>query len=459
MKMHKPTLIEGPLLKQLLSLTWPSIGGFLGIILFNITDTYFVSRMGTEPLAAMGFTFPVIMVIGSASSGISLGAGSVISRAMGQGNHHLMKRTATDGILLSIFLVGLVSITGLFTMDPLFRLMGASGESLRLVKDYMFIWYLGAMTIMMPPISDSSLRATGDMIRPLIVMLVIAVLNFILDPIFIFGYFAVPAMGIKGAAYATVLSRFIGMIATLSFLHFHAGLVEFSRPHMREIRESWGRILHVGIPAAMTQLLPPLTRGVLTSLAASSGGAAAVAALAAGSRIESFIQIFMMAFSIALVPMVGQNWGAGKMDRVHRIRQISLRLSLVYGLLVILLLQFLAAPLARIFSSEAQVVALIVLYLKITAFAAAALSYMTWINQSLNASGHPRSSARLNFFAYILVIIPLSFLGARIAGFTGIIAALALGQFIGAFWAHGEGIMIFKNISDDRNIENLPVNS
>ncbi|NPD74837.1 MATE family efflux transporter [Oceanispirochaeta sp. M1] len=437
-------LTDGPLLKQLLSLTWPNIGGLLGIMIFNLTDTYFVSRMGTEPLAAMGFTFPVVMIIGSAASGISLGAGSVLSRAMGEGNHHLMKRTATDGILLSVILVAFISIAGLLTLDPLFRLMGASGESLTLVKEYMFIWYLGAITITMPPISDSCLRATGDMIRPFIVMMIIAIINVILDPIFIFGYFGVPAMGIKGAAYATILSRFFGMIATLGFLHFHAGLVDFSHPLLKEIWESWGRILHVGIPAAMTLLLPPLTRGVLTSLAASAGGAVAVAALAAGSRIEGFIQIFMMSYSMALVPMIGQNWGAGKMDRILKIRNISLRLSLVYGAASFAVLMLLAPVLAGIFSSDLEVISHIAFYLRVTAVAAAALSYMTWINQSLNASGHPRASARLNIFAYILVIIPLAFIGSRIAGFKGIVIALSAGQFIGAFWAHGEGCRIFN---------------
>ncbi|MDC7235194.1 MAG: MATE family efflux transporter [Spirochaetales bacterium] len=438
-------LTEGSLNRQLFSLSWPNIGGMLGIMIFNLTDTFFVSRLGTEALAAMGYTFPVVMFVGSAAAGISLGAGSVLSRAIGKGDHHLMQRTATDGILLSVLFVALISTAGLLTLDPLFRLLGASGESLVLVKDYMFIWFLGAITIIMPPTSDSCLRATGDMIRPFIVMMICAVGNVILDPIFIFGYFGVPAMGIQGAALATVLSRFAGMLATLGFLHFHARLVDFSRPRFKEILESWGRILHVGIPAALTQLMPHVTRAVLTSLAAAAGGAATVAALAAGTRIEGFIQIFMMSYSMALIPLVGQNWGAGKTDRVMAIQKKSVRLAFILGAVTFLLQLLLSGFLARIFSSDPQVISHIRLYLIVTGAASGGLCYMTWVNQSLNASGHPLASARLNAVSFILITIPLAIVGSRLAGFKGILGALAAGQLMGALWAHGEGSRIFRH--------------
>lgn len=121
--------------KQLLKLTLPSIGGMLAITIFNLTDTYFVSKMGTEPLAAMGFTFPIVMMVGAISTGISIGAGSVLARAMGSGNHHLMNRIVTDGILLSILSVFFISILGILTMDPLFKLLGAEGSTLIYVKE------------------------------------------------------------------------------------------------------------------------------------------------------------------------------------------------------------------------------------------------------------------------------------------------------------------------------------
>ncbi|MBN2657157.1 MAG: hypothetical protein JXR86_08865, partial [Spirochaetales bacterium] len=106
---NKRNLLVGPVRGHLLALTWPGIGGSLAIMIFNLTDTFFVSRLGTDALAAMGFTFPVVMAIGAAAMGISLGSGSVLSRAMGSGDRKKMKRTATDGIILSLIFVAVIS--------------------------------------------------------------------------------------------------------------------------------------------------------------------------------------------------------------------------------------------------------------------------------------------------------------------------------------------------------------
>ncbi len=430
-KDYKAHLTEDSVLKHLLSLTWPGIGGSLALTVFNLTDTFFVSRLGTDALAAMGFTFPVVLIINSIAMGISMGAGSVLSRAMGSGDYHLMKRTSTDGVLLSVLFVGIISLAGLLTLDPLFRIMGASGEVLKLTKEYMSIWYLGAIATIVPPVSDSCLRATGDMMRPLIVMVTIAVMNAILDPILIFGLFGLPAMGMEGAALATIISRFCGMIATLYFLHYHAGLVDLSAVPWKEIRESWSRILHIGLPSALTQVFPHLTRGIITRLAAGAGGAAAVAALAAGTRIESLGMIIIGAYSMALVPMMGQNWGARKWQRVREIRRVTFRLSLIFGGFVILAMFTLARPAALIFTKDPEVLVRTISYLKIMGTAAFGLSLYVWVGQLLNSAGIPRPAAQM-IISGSLLMIPLAFAGSLFAGFNGLIAGLAAGQLITA---------------------------
>ena len=430
-KNFKARLTEGPVHSHLFSLTWPGISGSLAITVFNLTDTFFVSRLGTDALAAMGFIFPIILIINSVAMGISMGSGSVLSRALGSGDHHLMKRTSTDGVLLAVLIVGLISILGIWSLDPLFRIMGASGDVLILTKEYMLVWYMGAMATIIPPVSDSCLRATGDMIRPLIVMVVIALMNGILDPILIFGFFGLPAMGIKGAALATVISRGFGMIATLGFLHFHAGLVDLSRPSWKEIRESWMRILVIGLPSALTQLLPHLTRGIVTRLAAGTGGAAAVAALAAGTRIESLGVVLIGAYSMALVPMVGQNWGAERWMRIREIRRITSRMSFAYGFSVILAVLVLARPAALIFTKDPAVIPITITYLRLMGAAAFSLAFYTWTGQILNSAGIPRPAAHMNIGGSLL-IIPLAFTGSLTFGITGLIIGMAAGQIFTA---------------------------
>ncbi|MEA2068633.1 MAG: MATE family efflux transporter, partial [Verrucomicrobiota bacterium] len=280
------TLLKGSVRGHLTRLTLPSIGGMFAIMVFNLTDTFFVSRLGTDELAAMGFTFAVVMAVGALAIGFSTGASSIITRALGAGNRTLARRTVSDGLFLTILGTVLVSILGYFTITPLFALLGAEGRELELVREYMQVWFIGAVVVMMPPVSDSCLRADGDMVRPLIVMCTCAAMNLILDPILIFGWGPVPSLGMKGAAIATVIARTFGMAASLSFLHFRSRLIDWSIPRIRELLHSWKQILILGIPVALMQALNPLAQGFYIRLAAGIGGVQAVAAMATGTRIE-----------------------------------------------------------------------------------------------------------------------------------------------------------------------------
>jgi len=423
-------LLEGSVGKHLFNLTLPSIGGMFAITAFNLTDTYFISKLGTSELAAMGFTFPVVMIVGSLSSGISIGSASVIARAMGKKDHHVVNRTATDGILLAILIVMAVSLIGLLTMDPLFRFLGADEATLPLVKEYMSIWYMGVAFVVMPPVCDSSMRALGDMKRPLIVMMVCALTNLILDPILIFGYFGVPPMGIRGAAIATVLSRCFGMLTTLSFVHFHYNLIDFKYDYRLEILESWKKILHVGIPGAVVRLFPQVTRALLTFLGARTAGVAGVAAIAAGARIESFATIISMAVGTALVPIVGQNWGAKKYERVEEVKKITNGISVIYGSLLFILSLLFTRSIAKVFTEDPQVIQLIYTYVNIMMLGTIGLNLYNWTSESLNASGKPKYVMRINALGTILLLIPSIYTGFFLGGFTGMLLGLCIGQGI-----------------------------
>jgi MATE family, multidrug efflux pump len=425
-----PDLTSGSTGRHLLRLTVPTIGGMFAMTIFNLTDTFFVSKLGTDALAAMGFTFPVVMLIGSMSMGMAMGAGSVLARAMGKKDHHLMNRIATDGILLSIVVVLIVSTVGLLTLDPVFRLLGATETTLPLVKEYMIIWYAGAVAVIMPPVGDSAMRAMGDMKRPLIVMVVCAVMNLVMDPILIFGLLGFPAMGIAGAALATVIARIAGMITTLSFIHFHYKLIDFKYERFRELLASWKRILRIGLPVAIVRLAPQLLRAVLTGLAASLGGVTAVAAIAAGSRIESFPTVISMAVGTAVVPLIGQNWGAGRFDRVNQVRSLLNKTAVVYGLIVFVLLLPIAGRVAGIFTSDPEVMNYTKWYLWIVMFGSIGLNQYNWTSEALTAAGRPRWVVIINVLGTGVILIPLTVLGARLFGFHGMLAGLCVGQIL-----------------------------
>ena len=408
----------------------------VAIMVFNLTDTYFVSRLGTDALAAMGFTFPVVMIVGALAIGFSTGAASIISRALGAGNKRLAARSVSDGLFLTIAGTVVVSLAGYFGIDPLFRMLGASGPVLELTREYMQIWFLGAVVAIMPPVSDGCLRAAGDMVRPLLVMCTCAIGNIILDPILIFGYGPVPAMGIKGAAWATVIARIFGMTASLSFLHYHHRLIDWSRPHLREMLHPWREIFRLGIPSAVTQVLNPVAQGFYIRLAVGTAGAQAVAAMATGTRIENLLFIVPIAYGIAIVPFVGQNYGAEAHSRVQDVRRISTRFALLFSLGTLALLIPFARPLAHIFSSDPEVIHLSTLYLCIATLGHAGFYISNWMGPLLSTIGKPRPVMIIGLMRVFAFIIPLSLAGSHWLGFTGLVAGLALGNLCAGVLAY-----------------------
>lgn len=429
-------LLEGSVKGHLARMTLPGIGGMLAIMIFNLTDTWYVSRMGTAPLAAMGLTFAVVMIVGALAMGFSAGAASIISRALGAGNRKLAARTVSDGLVLTVVGTMAISAIGYLTIDPLFTLLGAEGEVLDLVRDYMQIWFLFSVAAIMPPVSDGCLRAAGDMVRPVIVMILCALLNVILDPIFIFGWGPVPAMGMKGAAIATVISRALGGSASLVILHVKHRLIAWTVPHIGELLQSWREIVRLGIPAAITQALNPVAQGFYIRLAAEVGGVQAVAAMATGTRIEAFILIIAMAYGTAIVPFVGQNFGAEAHHRVQEVRRISARFALLYSGIAFLLLLPTAKFMSGWFSDDPLIIHLSVVYLVIAVIGHSGVYLSMWLSQLLNVIGRPRPVMGINISRVFLLIIPLTLLGSRLAGFPGLVAGIALGNLLAGALAY-----------------------
>lgn len=430
------SLLKGSVPAHLARLTLPSIGGMFAIMVFNLTDTFFVSRLGTDQLAAMGFTFAVVMMVGALSIGFSTGSASIISRALGAGDRARARRTVSDGLFLTIFGTVIVSILGYHTITPLFMLLGASGHVLELVREYMQVWYIGAVVAMMPPVCDSCLRADGDMVRPLMVMCTCAVMNLILDPLLIFGWGPVPALGMKGAAIATIIARSFGMAASLGFLHFRARLIDWNRPPVRELLHSWTEIIKLGVPAALTQVLNPVAQGFYIRLAAGVGGVQAVAAMATGTRIEAFIFIIAIAYGIAIVPFVGQNYGAQALDRVQHTRRLSTRLAFIYAGTTLLFLLPTARFVSGWFSADATVVRLSTVYLLVATFGHAGIYISNWMSQLLNVMGKPMPVMAINLSRVFLYVMPLSLLGSHLFGYTGLVAGIALGNLLGGAQAY-----------------------
>ncbi|MCZ6634972.1 MAG: MATE family efflux transporter [bacterium] len=423
-------LTQGPVGRTLLGLSAPMMGGILGAIGFNLADTYFVSLLGTTELAAMSFTFPVVMVFLGLAFGMSTGTIAVVSQAIGRGEMDQVKRLASDSLLLA-FLVVLVAVgVGMLTIDPLFRLLGATPETLPLIRDYMRIWYPGMVCLVVPVVANAAIKATGDTKIPALIIVGGTVTNLILDPILIFGWFGFPALGLKGAALATMIGRAGTMVVSLLILHYRERLLDFSPPSLKDVWRSWKAVGAIGVPATVTNLLEPMALGVITRLIAGYGPSA-VAAWGAGSRITAFVLIPVFGVCSGLVPFIGQNWGAELFDRVSKARSYGYLFAVSWGIFLIGVLHLVAEPAARLFSNEAGVIKEIVRYLWIMPIGYAAFGILSVTEETLNAIGKP-VIAFVQALVYMFVFyVPLGIAGAQMQAFTGLLWGLTAAEVLG----------------------------
>jgi putative MATE family efflux protein len=437
----KNDLTRAPIAQTIIRLTLPMIAGYAATFSFNLFDTLFVAQLGTVPLAAMSFTFPVATFVISVSVGLSMGAAAVISQAYGRKDTGTVRRLATASVLLGLLISAVFVVAGLLTVTPLFDALGATPQTLTLIKRYIVLWYIGVPTILMTMTATSAIRATGDTKNPGIIMVVGAALNVVLDPIMIFGLLGFPRLELVGAALATVISQGVTFALAFFILHKRLSMMTFSWLSARSLAASWGEILAVGVPTTGTNLLFPISMAFVTWLA-SRFGPEGVAAVGAGLRVESLAFVVVIGLSSAMVPFVGQNWGAQRFDRVYEAQASANRFTFAWGLFCWAVFIVLAYPIARLFSADNAVIRNIVFYLWIMPAGLATQGLFLVISGTFNAIGRPLTSATMNVLRVFIFYLPLAWLGTVLFGFGGMIGGIALTNIITGTAA----IFLFKKI-------------
>ena len=430
----KSQLTEGQVSIQLLKLSLPMVWGVLSVLAFSLADTYFVAQLGTNELAAIGFTFPVVTVLSSIAMGLGPGVSSVVARVIGKGDRKQVQRLTTDSLLLSLLIVGILSTLGLNTINPLFSSLGAKPELLPLIGDYMSIWYLGIVFLVVPLIGNSALRACGNTLIPSLIMTLAAAINILLDPLLIFGWGPIPANGLQGAAIASVLSRVGILVASLSFLYFQERMLIFKLPSLQTLIRSWRSLMSVGLPAAATNVISPLSVSFATSLIAQYG-TEAVAGFGLASRLEAVALIIPLALSASIGPFVGQNWGAQLYSRVKRSLQLSFFFCLTWGGLVAVLLGTMGSEIAVWFDSDPGVVSSASVYLTLVPISYGALGIVFTASSALNGLGKPMLALGMSLFRLLLLYVPLAYLGSQLFGVFGIFGATCLSNVLVGLWA------------------------
>lgn len=412
-------MLNGDIAQTLKSLTIPMIVGMLMLMTFSVVDTFFVSMLGTQQLAAISFTFPVTFTVISLNIGLGIGTSAIIGKYIGSGNTQHAKVLATGALMLSVFLVGIFALVGILSLEFIFTLMGADDTLMPFIKAYMIPWYLAGIFLAIPMVGNSVLRAFGDTKTPSIIMATGGAINVILDPILIFGWGPIPALGIQGAAIATAIAWAVCVVWILYLLAVERQLIEPRILSWAEFTVAAKGVLKIGLPAAGANMLTPIAGGVMTAFVATYG-AEAVAAWGVGNRLESIASILVLALSMSLPPFISQNYGANKLPRIKAAFDIAAKFVVVWQLIVFATLAICSSYIARVFAEEASVARDITLFLCIVPLGYGLQGIIILVNSSFNAMHKPMSALVLSILRLFAFYVPIASLGSYLNGLEGL---------------------------------------
>jgi putative MATE family efflux protein len=423
--MATPNLLQDTIRPTLLRMTLPMMVGIVSLMLFNLADIYFVSLLGTAPLAALAFTFPVTFSVVSLAIGFGIGTSAILARLIGEEQQEKAAELATDNLMMTLLLVLGISLIAPFFMTPLFTLMGATEEQLPYILAYMNIWWFGAVFLVTNMVANSALRARGDTKTPALVMAVSSVLNMLLDPLLIFGWGPVPAMGIQGAAMASVISWTGVFFVVIYVLYQRYQLIILMRPVARRVFGHWLTVMKIGVPAALSNMMTPIAGGVLTAMVAQHG-AEAVAAFGVGNRLESLSLLVCLALSMTLPPFVSQNFGAGQIHRVITAYQGAIKFALIWQLLVFVLLWIFRESVADLFAASELIKAPLLMWLSIVPLGFGVQAVIFLSASTLNALHQPLRAMRISILRLFVFFIPMAWIANEVWGLQGMFGAFVV---------------------------------
>ena len=419
---------RGSIGKKLVLFSLPIIVGMVLHTAYNIIDTIFVGMLGPMELAAVSLAFPVVFVFIAVASGLGIGANALIAQALGEKKLHRANNLAEHGLMLGITVGIAIAVLGIIFSPAIFTFMGADETVLPLAVDYTNLIFIGLVFMFAWFVSDSILKAQGNSKTPMRNLAISVVLNIALDPLLIFGLGPIPAMGLRGAALATVFSRIVAAALNFSYIYTPKSAVSLSlrefKPHPKYIKQ----MLVVGLPASASQTLTAAGFMLLMSVVGAFGSLA-IAAYGVGMRLSSLAIMPLIGISSAVTSFVGQNIGAKKPGRAKSVSIFATRISFAISLLIAALLLLFPEQVMRVFTQNHAVIAIGVTYLSIVPFAFLLYAFYFSFIGAFQGAGKTHLALATNI-AFWLITLPLAWLLSKDMGLEGVWIALVAGAAV-----------------------------
>lgn len=413
---------EGRIFNSLFSLAVPIILANILQTAYQLIDTFWLGRLGAYAVAAVSLSFPVLFLVLSLGSGLTLAGTVLVSQYKGAQDQEMVNFNSSQTISLIFFISLLLSVISYASAEPLMKLIGAGPEVLAPSVSYFKVSSLGFVFLFMFFSFQSLMRGIGNVMLPVYIILFTVFLNLILDPLFIYGYGPIPGYGVAGAAIASIITQALSAVIGLWILHRGRSGIQIKirqmTPHLSTLRS----IVRLGIPSSIEQSTRALGMTMMVILV-TSFGSEVVAAYGIGARILSFIVIPALGLAIATTSLVGQNVGAIKIKRAEKVAFLSSRIGF-FGLTGMGLLMFLfAEPLTAFFiPDDPEVIEDAALFIKIMAPSFGLLGVQQVLNGVFNGAGFTKASMLISILNLWIIRFPLAYLLSHktVLGYEGI---------------------------------------
>ena len=426
-----PKLVSGSIPGHLVSQTLPAVIGVAAIMSIGIVDAYFIGQLGSAPLAAISFIFPVAVACTSLGVGVMVGINSVVARALGEGDFAKAAQRANFGIVFACACGVAMGLALWLAIDVIFAAMNAPAHLMPLIRAYMTPYSMGFPLSLVIMGFNGVLRGQGEAKRTSTVSIAYAAANWVLNPLLITGAFGFEGFGIAGSAYATVIGWGVGVMVAVLLLRGTPLPLNLGLLRTCSLIDPAKAILKVGVPAAFSNAINPLGLSILTALVALEGEAA-VAGFGAAGRLQSFVIVPLLGLSGAIGAIVGQNWGALRFDRAREATLYAAGFCIVWGLFVAAAMMLAGEMFASVFTDNPAVIAEFAAYLKIAAWGYAGFGLLIVGNGIMNAVDKAAFALLQSVARVFLVMLPVALVLQPMLGSKAIYTAELAANLFGA---------------------------
>ncbi|KAI9450659.1 MATE efflux family protein [Russula earlei] len=420
LKGEQQDFTQGSIPRAVLLLAVPMILELSLESVFAVVDIFFVSKLGQNAITTVGLTESVVTIVYSVAIGLSTAATAIIARRTGEKNTGEAAHAGAQSLIVALLITAVISLTGMVFASKILSLMGAEASVVREGAIFTRIIFGGSIAIMLLFLINGIFRGAGDAAMAMRSLWIASIINIILCPIFI-HYF-----GLRGAAIATVTGRSIGVLYQCFHLFRGDGIIRFHKRHFKLDPAIIKSIITIAWPATLQFIIASGSWIVLARLVAETGGTTASAGYQIAIRNVVFFLLPAWGLSNAAATLVGQNLGAQQMERAEKSVLITMRYSVIFMGLVMLLFLFFSTHIIQIFTQDAAIVAYGARALQIIGCGYIFYGIAMVTTQALNGAGDTKTPTIINFVCFWLVQIPLGWFLAKGTGLKSTGAFIAI---------------------------------